>query len=42
MEHEPVGGARMECPQCGATLKFISMFGDGNLVLVDPAPPPSA
>jgi len=39
VEHAPVRGERVECPQCGAALQFITMFDDGNLILVEPAPP---
>jgi len=38
VEHEKVGGAQTQCPACGVTLRFILMFGDGNLILVDPRP----
>jgi len=38
VEHEKAGGAHARCPGCGAALRFILMFGDGNLVLVDPTP----
>ena len=40
VEHEPVRGERVQCPECGAALRFITMFDDGNLVLAEPAPPP--
>lgn len=40
VEHTAVRGERVQCPECGAPLRFVAMFGDGNLILADAAPEP--